>query len=101
MAKMPEQTHSGVLNRTKVDANPEAGVKSAGKSNDPEATLRKGSLPQSSAVTTVDRDANKGKAKELAQGCDENNNPKKRTGHSKSGGGNFGIVTEAGTGKEN
>jgi hypothetical protein len=93
MAKMPEQTHSGNLNRTKVDANPEAGAKSAGKSNDAEATLRKGSLPGSSAVTTVDRDANKGKAKELASANDDGN-PKHRTRNV------WGAETVKGTGKE-
>ena len=76
--KMPEQTHSGNLNRTKVAAQPEEGTKSAGKSNDPEATLRKGSLPGSSAVTTVSPDVNKGKAKELASD-NPDGNPKKRT----------------------
>jgi len=43
------------------------GVKATGKSNDCEATLRKGSLPKASAVTTVDRDANKGKCIKAAQ----------------------------------
>jgi hypothetical protein len=32
-------------------ANPEAGTRSIGKSNDVEATLRKGSLPKSQSVT--------------------------------------------------
>lgn len=94
MAKMPEQTHSGNLNRTQVDANPDAGKESAGKSNDPEATLRKGSLPASSAVTTVSPDVNKGLAVKLAS-ADIDNNPKKRT-ESVHGG-----KTVKGTGKEN
>lgn len=93
MAKMPEQTHSGQLNRTKIDAQPEAGVKSAGKSNDPEATLRKGSLPSNSAVTTVSPDVNKGKAKELASANDDGN-PKHRTTNV------HGAPTVKGTGKE-
>ena len=93
MAKMPEQTHSGELNRTKVAANPEEGTKSAGKDNSPEASLRKGSLPGSSAVTTVDRDANKGKAIELAS-ANIDGNHKKRTKNV------WGGETVKGTGKE-
>jgi len=91
--KVPETTHSGQLNRTKVAAQPEEGVKSAGKSNDPDATLRKGSLPGSSAVTTVNPDANKGKAKELASANDDGN-PKHRTTNVHGG------PTVKGTGKE-
>lgn len=93
MAKMPEQTKSGNLNRSKVAANPEEGTKSASKSNDPEATLRKGSLPQSSAVITVSPDVNKGKAKELASANDDGN-PKHRTTNVHGG------PTVKGTGKE-
>ena len=92
MAKMPEQTHSGQINRTKVDANPEAGTRGS-KSNDPEASLRKGSLPGSTAVTTVNPDANKGKAKELASANDDGN-PKHRTRNV------WGAETVKGTGKE-
>ena len=62
-----DKTHSGVLNRSKVPATGVEGLKSTGKSNGTEATLRKGSLPKSSAVTTVDRDANKGKCILAAQ----------------------------------
>lgn len=86
MAKMPEQTHSGNLNRTKVAADPAEGAKSAGKTNDPEATLRKGNIPTASKVTTVNPDANKGKAKELAS-ANTDGNPKKRTCNS------WGIAT--------
>jgi hypothetical protein len=92
MAKMPEQTHSGVLNRTKVAAQPEAGTRGS-KTNDCEATLRKGNVPKSSAVTTVDRDANKGLAKKLAS-ANIDGNPKKRTENVKGG------ATVKGTGKE-
>ena len=53
--------------RQKIVAKPDEGVKSAGKSNGPEATLRNGSKPKASAVTTVDRDANKGKCVLAAQ----------------------------------
>lgn len=93
MAKMPEQTHSGQLNRTKVDATPEAGTRGS-KSNDSEATLRKGSLPQSSAVTTVSPDTNKGLATKLAS-ANIDGNPKKRTKAV------WGGETVKGTGKEN
>ena len=54
-----EKTHNGNLNRSKVPATGVEGLKSTGKSNGTEATLRKGNLPKASAVTTVDRDANK------------------------------------------
>jgi hypothetical protein len=37
------------------------------KSNDAEATLRKGNMPKESAVTTVSPDVSKGVAKELAE----------------------------------
>ena len=56
------------------------------KSNDCEATLRKGNMPKESAVTTVNPDANKGKCKELAS-ANVDGNPKKRTCNS------FGIKT--------
>ena len=62
-----KKTHNGNLNRSKVPATGVEGVKSAGKSNGPEATLRLGSLPPTSVVTTVNRDANKGKAIKAAQ----------------------------------
>jgi hypothetical protein len=61
------KSHNGNLNRSKVPATGVEGLKSTGKSNDTEATLRKGSLPKSSSVTTVDRDANKGKTIKCAQ----------------------------------
>jgi hypothetical protein len=61
------ETHNGNLNRSKVPATGVEGLKSTGKSNGTEATLRKGNLPKASAVTTVDRDANKGKAIKAAQ----------------------------------
>jgi hypothetical protein len=62
------ETHNGNLNRS-VRSGPQAeeGVCDRVKSNDPEASLRKGSLPTASAVTTVDRDANKGKAIKCAE----------------------------------
>lgn len=46
------------------------------KTNHSEATLRTINLPPSSAVTTVDRDANAGMAARLAS-ANPNNNPKK------------------------
>jgi hypothetical protein len=77
MAKMPEETKSGNLNRSKMVAQPEAGARGS-KSNDAEATLRKGNIPASSAVTTVSPDENKGMAKKLASD-NTDGNPKKRT----------------------
>ncbi len=64
---MANETHTGNLNRSKIAAKPDEGVHSAGKSNSPEATLRNSNKPQASAVTTVDRDANKGKCILAAQ----------------------------------
>jgi hypothetical protein len=51
--KVPEQTHSGSMNRSKIVADPQEGSRASGKSNDEEATLRKGNLPKSEAVTTA------------------------------------------------
>ena len=48
------------------------------KSNDCEATLRKGNMPKESAVTTVSPEVNKGKCAELAS-ANTDGNPKKRT----------------------
>lgn len=62
MAKVPEQTHSGNENRSKVVAHPEAGARQmSGKSNEPDANL-KFSDKTSEEVKTVDMDANKGAA---------------------------------------
>jgi hypothetical protein len=58
--KMPAETHSGNLNKSKVAANPQEGSRASGKTNDCEATLRKGNMPQASKVTTVDPNVNKG-----------------------------------------
>ncbi len=61
------ETPAGNLNRSKSPA-PEKGEGTSGsKSNGETATLRSGSLPASSAVTTIDRDANKGAAVRAAQ----------------------------------
>jgi hypothetical protein len=60
------ETHSGNLNRSKIAATGEEGS-CGSKSNDPEATLRKGNLPKSSEVTTLPVEAlNKGEAVEEA-----------------------------------
>ena len=64
------------------------------KSNDSEATLRKGNMPKESAVTTVDPDANKGLCKKLASD-NIDGNPKKRTEDVCGG------PTVKGTGQEN
>ncbi len=64
---MANETHNGNLNRSKIAAKPDEGMHSAGKSNGPEASLRRGNLPPASSVTTVDKDANKGKCILAAQ----------------------------------
>ena len=57
---VPEQTHSGQLNRTKIVAQPEAGArKMAGKSCEPDANLKYADK-QSEEVKTVDMNANAG-----------------------------------------
>jgi hypothetical protein len=48
------------------------------KSNDSEATLRKGNMPKASTVTTADKDSNKGLSARLAS-ANIDGNPKKRT----------------------
>ncbi len=54
---MANETHNGNKNRSKQPVPAEkAGLTSASKSNDPEATLRKGSLPKGEAVRTVTYD---------------------------------------------
>lgn len=58
--KMPNETHSGNMNRSKIVADPQDGSRASGKTNDCEATLRKGNLPQAEKVTTVDPNVNKG-----------------------------------------
>jgi hypothetical protein len=69
---VPEKTHSGVLNRSKIESTGVEGTRGT-KTDDCEATLRKGNLPKSSEVTTVDRDANKGKAIECAENQNQAN----------------------------
>jgi hypothetical protein len=67
--KVPQtsETKNGNLNQAEQgEPLVGEGVRGA-KSNDCEATLRKGSLPAASAVTTVDRDKNKGAAIRAAQ----------------------------------
>lgn len=70
-ARIPVRTnkmaHDGNLNRSKTESTGREGLKSAGKSNGEEATLRKGSLPKSHVVTTLSYDVNKGKAIECAE----------------------------------
>ena len=51
--KTPAETHSGSMNRSKITADPQEGSRASGKSNDEEATLRKGNLPKAEAVTTA------------------------------------------------
>jgi hypothetical protein len=53
--KMPDETHSGNNNRSKVVAQPESGTRAmAGKSNEADGALIKG--PAAEAVTTAKAD---------------------------------------------
>lgn len=61
------ETHDGNLNKSKAPAPEKSEGTSGSKSNGETATLRSGSLPAASAVTTIDRDANKGAAVRAAQ----------------------------------
>ena len=62
-----------------VNAQPSAGASRAkGKSNDAEATLRKGKACRPEKVETVDPNSNKGLATKLAS-ANIGGNPKKRT----------------------
>lgn len=60
------ETKNGNLNRSEQGEPPMGEGAHGAKSNDCEATLRKGSMPKSEAVTTVDRDKNKGFAVKCA-----------------------------------
>jgi hypothetical protein len=61
------ETHDGNLNKSKAPAPAKSEGTSGSKSCNETATLRSGSLPPASQVTTIDRDANKGKAILCAQ----------------------------------
>jgi len=61
------ETHNGELNRSKAPAPEKSEGVHGSKSNGETATLRTGGLPASSAVTTIDRDANKGAAVRAAR----------------------------------
>jgi hypothetical protein len=67
-----EKMKKAVVDSTGVEGT------TGGKSNGAEATLRKGSLPKSSEVTTVDRDKNNGVCKKIAS-SNRNGNPKLST----------------------
>ena len=83
-------THNGNLNRSKVDAKPEAGTRQPkGKSSECDAVLRTGLQPKPEKVRELSfEDPNKGTAHRAAQnqieGEDgvENGNPKRRTANS-------------------
>src|ERR1700687_4361946 len=61
------ETHNGVKNRSEAPEPSKGEGKFGSKTDGETATLRIGNLPKSVAVTTVDRDANKGKAIKCAQ----------------------------------
>ena len=62
------ETHNGNLNKSKPAApSKDEGTTSVGKSNDPECTLRKGSLPAASAVTVLPLEGTKGIAAKCAE----------------------------------
>lgn len=50
---MANETHNGNSNRSTLAATGTEGLKSTGKSNDCEASLRKGNLPKPEAVRTA------------------------------------------------
>jgi hypothetical protein len=56
------KTHTGNLNRSQVDANPQQGMHSAGKDNSECASLRIGNLPKAEAVRTLPVEGEKGVA---------------------------------------
>lgn len=58
---------SYAMNESEFSSKPDAGVHDCGKSNDPEATLRKGSLPKASAVTEAHCDDGAAAKKAIAQ----------------------------------
>lgn len=61
-------THNGNLNKSKPPApSKDEGMASAGKSNDCEATLRKGNIPAASAVTVLPLEGTKGVAAKCAE----------------------------------
>lgn len=74
---VPKTTKSGNLNKSKIAADPQAGTTKT-KDNSECSTLRAGNLPKASGVTTINRDANKGKTVKIASSCPDNN-PKKRS----------------------
>jgi hypothetical protein len=62
---VPEQTHSGQLNRSKIVAQPEAGArKMAGKTCEPDSAMTDAKVLDKApeAVKEVDMNANKGAA---------------------------------------
>ena len=63
MAKVPEQTHDGNNNRSKVAAHPSAGAtRPAGKTDSCDEALGNPGRLKPETVTTVDMNANKGAA---------------------------------------
>ena len=75
-------SHNGNLNRSKVDAKPEAGTRQPkGKSSECDAVLRTGLQPKPEAVTTIDLTVNKGAHERCVnqQTGDGDSNPKKKT----------------------
>ncbi len=61
MAKVPEQTHNGNENRSKIVAHPEAGARQmSGKSSEPDANLKfSDKTPETVTTLPVESDNNK------------------------------------------
>lgn len=79
--KMPEETHNGNLNRTKVVAQPDAGTRqSEGKSNEPDGALISGPAPTPVTNATVDEGATRRCVDRQVNGPDgkPDGNPKKQ-----------------------
>ncbi|HET9280358.1 MAG TPA: hypothetical protein VFR24_00150 [Candidatus Angelobacter sp.] len=95
--EVPEKTHSGNLNRSKVVAQPDAGARQmAGKTCNADSAITDAKKYKPEAVRQVDPNANKGVvAKCVEQQGGTQNNPKRRTDNV------WGGPTVKGTGKEN
>jgi len=79
---VPEKTHSGNLNRSKVVAQPNAGARPmAGKTCNPDSAITDAKKYTPEAVRQIDPNVNKGLTKRLASD-NLDGNPKARTENS-------------------
>lgn len=83
--KTPDQTHNGNLNKSKVIGTPDAGARlMAGKSNEPDGALIKGSAPTAVTTATENKGAclAAGLRQRITDDGSEASNPKHRTTNS-------------------